>query len=122
EDGVITWEVIRDLFEPVAKDDYFMTILKIALDSYGILASSFKSSYGENNEEYMTGQRIYDSFKAKTLKNQFMGRRAGVDGEPLKKDLEQDGWKSQKYETRKEGIPNQNWFAVEAFVKKIDML
>jgi hypothetical protein len=122
EDGVITWEAIRDLFDPVAKDDYFMTMLKIALDSYDTLASSFESNYGKNNEKKMTGQEIYNSFKANTLEYQFMGRKFGVDGKLLKKDLEKDNWKTQNYETRKTELIKKNWFAVEAFVKKIDIL
>jgi hypothetical protein len=120
EDGVITWEEIRDLFEPVAKDDYFMTMLKIALDSYDTLASSFESNYGKNNEKMMKGQEIYDLFKKNTLEYQFMGRKEGFDGERLKKDLNNDGWKTQNYETRKTELLKKNWFSVEEFVKKID--
>lgn len=122
KDKVITWETVRDLFEPVAKDDYFMNILKIALDSYATLASSYESSYGKNNENRMTGQEIYDRFKENILENQSMGRDKGLNGLVLKKDLENGGWKTQRYETRKSGIPNCNWFAVEAFVKRIDSL
>lgn len=71
----------------------------------------------------MTGQEIYDAFKNNMLENQFMGRQSGINGQPLKNDLLSAGWKTQRYETRKmELLSNKNWFAVEEFVKQVDML
>lgn len=119
---IITWQTICELFDPVTKDDYFMMMLKLALQEYPTLASSSESSYGKNNQKSMSGLDIYESFKNQTLENQFMGRDKGINGQLLENDLLSGDWKTRKYETRKtELFSNRNWFAVEEFVKKIDL-
>jgi hypothetical protein len=48
-----------------------------------------------------------------------MGRRGGLGGAELKKDLASGGWRGQSYECRSTPIQNPNWFPVTEFIARI---
>jgi hypothetical protein len=114
---IITWEQLYDVYQKEYPEDYFLGLLKYALDSYCALVSHWVVNY----EEKIRGQVIYNKFKSGTLNVKIMGREKGVNGELLKQDIETGKWITQEYETGFKGdSPSENWFPVEEFVKRID--
>lgn len=115
----ITWEALYDKFKHVCPDDYFLNLLKLALDSYTDLVSH--SWVSSNCELKLCGRDIYKKYKSGTFNMNIMGRDKGLDGEPLKRDIESGRWKTQQYETSsKDSFFTENWFSIEEFVKQID--
>jgi hypothetical protein len=49
-----------------------------------------------------------------------MGRRGGLLGPELAKDLATGTWRTQNYECSSKAVGNPNWFTVAEFVAKID--
>lgn len=120
---VITWHDLYDQFLTVLPNDYFLTVLGIALDKYDDLVSHRSADGGKNNERKMTGLSIYEGFKAETLTMNIMGRQSGLNGKPIGEDLETGNWQKQIYETSSATeLPNPNWFYIEDFIARIDKL
>jgi hypothetical protein len=95
---VVTWEAVRDAYEDVASGEYFWQVLDLALDSYDQLVGPDRAEYGKHADDRMTGQAIYDRFKARSLGFELMGRNLGLQGDPLRQDVESGRWRKQVYE------------------------
>ncbi len=121
---VITWQNLYKQFITIVPDDYFLEVLRIALDTYDDLVS--RASGGKNNEGYMKGLAIYAAFKSGTLMRSVMGReKGGLYGKPIKDDFESGRWRTQRYETSSKtelANTNPNWFKIEDFIAQIDAL
>jgi hypothetical protein len=114
---IITWEQLIKAYQEVCPEDYFLGLLKFALESYAALVSHWVVNY----ERRLHGHDIYDGFKSGNLNIKIMGRENGIKGDPLKQDIETGKWKTQEYEIGFKGdSPSENWFSIEDFVKMID--
>lgn len=118
---VITWNTLYDQYSASYPDDYFLEVLKYALDNYDDLVSSTQSSYSQKT--HMTGLNIYRQYKNESLEIIIMGRNGGLTGKSLKDDLMTNSWSNQPYEVSSEETPrNRNWFYVEDFISLIDAI
>lgn len=121
EFSVITWQDLYKQFVKIMPNDYFLEILRIALDNHSNLVSS--KSGGKNNEVYMTGLSIYTEFKSGKLMMIIMGCNGGLNGKRLQQHLESGDWRTTRYETNSvNNLPKQNWFAIEDFIARVDAL
>jgi hypothetical protein len=118
---VLTWEHLLHTFSSARGEDYFTAVLRIALESYDELAAAGSmSNFGANNQGYMTGAEIA-RLRAAGAGPAVMGRNRGLDGPVVAEDLATGRWRTQRYETRAEGPPqNRNWFSVEEFCARAD--
>jgi hypothetical protein len=120
---VVTWEAVRDAYKDIAADEYFWQVLDLALDSYDELVGPHRAGYGRHADDRLTGQAIHDRFKAKSLEFELMGRNLGIQGDPLRQDIESGRWRRQLYEVHESGTPpNRNWFPVGDFIVLVDAL
>lgn len=76
----------------------------------------------QNNDAMVTGQEIYDEYKAGSSPYTWMGRQSGLSGEPLRDDLNSGAWRSREYEVRFEPRRRPNWFSIEDFVASVDQV
>lgn len=118
---IITWEQICDEFEPVVGDDYFIAMLRSALNSYDELAA-VPTQFGLNCEQYVSGQEIYDAFKSGDIAWTMMGRKwGGIRGKPLKDDIATGDWRDWPYEVHSRKAPSTgNWFPIADWVAVLD--
>jgi hypothetical protein len=75
---------------------------------------------GKNNASgKMTGEEIVRAHAEQ--RRLFVGRGGGVDGAAFRADVENQTWRTQKYETNKlvSVAPNENWFSIDEFVAKV---
>jgi hypothetical protein len=120
---VVTWEKVRDAYADIASGEYFWQVLDLALKTYDGLAGSGRAEYGKHAHDRLTGRLIHDRFKTTILGFELMGRKLGIQGEPLRQDVESGRWRAQVSEVRRSGPPpNRNWFPVAAFVALVDTL
>ena len=116
---IVTWEELYQKYKDVCRDDYFLHLLKLALDLYPELQSHPWIS--SNCELKICGREIYEKYKQGALAVKTMGRDKGLDGECLRRDIESGRWKTQQYETSsQECLPTDNWFLIQEFVKRVD--
>jgi hypothetical protein len=117
---VVTWEQVCRVFLPLrGPHEHFLGVLRLALAEYDSLVSRGSGSYGANAQRHMTGQEILDSF-GKDPGVQTMGRRRGLHGAELTRDVEQDAWRTHVYEVSASPVPvNLNWFLVDDFQAKV---
>ncbi|CAK0761898.1 putative Restriction endonuclease [Azospirillaceae bacterium] len=109
---VITWESVLDIYKDVAESDYFHKVLSVALDK---LDSSKKQK-----KKSTKGQEIFNKYENLSLEYQYMGRKGGLSGKLLKKDIEEGTWKNQPYEVGNEDKKEKpNWFPVSEFIKLV---
>jgi len=119
---IITWETIHNTYAHVLRDDYFLNLLKIALDSYDELVAE-RRQYGKNSEKKMLGEDIYNNFKSRQLDMVIMGRYMGLKGDYLLNDIQSGQWKKREYETSSSRTPfNDNWFNIKDFIEIIDRI
>lgn len=117
---ILTWQQICDSFSQTLGNDYFLAVLKLALESYDELVSK-SNEYGQNCEEKLPGLEIYNRFKNGDDTIQTMGRHEGLKGKALQNDIRSGKWQQQLYETSsKSELFNRNWFFVSQFVELID--
>ena len=74
-----------------------------------------------NNDDLVTGQDIYDGYKAGNLVYKWMGRNGGKSGKTLREDLSSGAWRTWAYEVRYESYPHNNWFPIEEFIELVDL-
>jgi hypothetical protein len=115
----VTWEQIRDTFADVAPP-YFVEVLRVALERYDHLAAPRVMTFGTNAEVKLTGAEVCRRHRDGTLTLGWMGRRGGLLGPELAKDLTTGTWRTQHYECSSKAVGNPNWFTVADFVAKID--
>lgn len=117
---VLTWERVSDTFRGVASP-YWIEVLDLALSRYDRLAA--RSGSRQNSDAVLTGRKILDDYKANDVAFDYtwMGRRGGLDGPELRKDVEDGMWENREYEVRHDRLPdNPNWFRVADFIKMIE--
>lgn len=117
----VTWEQIRDTFADVGPP-YFVETLRVALERYDHLAAPRVMAFGANAEVKLTGAEIHRRHRDGTLTLGWMGRRGGLLGPDLAKDLATGTWRTQSYECSSKAVGNPNWFTVAEFVAKVDAL
>jgi hypothetical protein len=71
----ITWHNLYQQFATIIPDDYFLELLRIALDIYDGLVSL--RSGGQNSQRKMSGLSIYNEFREGNLTMRIMGRKRG---------------------------------------------
>ncbi len=67
----------------------------------------------------LTGAEIYERHHAGSLATPWMGRKGGLNGAELAKDLTSGTWRGQLYECSSRPVQNTNWFTVAAFIARI---
>jgi len=117
---VVTWESVCKAYESVCKNDYFFNLLRLSLDMYEELVSTV--NFKQNSEEEIQGEQVYKRFKHGRLDKVSMGRKGGINGDRLKKDIATGKWRTFPYETssKKPEDINHNWFEIKDFVKLIE--
>lgn len=109
---IVTWEALIDEYEAVSPA-YFVSMLKEALRRYDDLVS--------RPPDRLLGQEIVARFKAGDHEYNCMGRQGGLEGDPLKQDVDSSRWMVKAYSCRQDPIPpNQNWFPIADFVKLVE--
>lgn len=116
----ITWEKILELFKDVSEYNYFIDILKFAVDNYSDLVSKYTiNQFGKNSEGRRKGIEIYKKFRE--LKIMRVGRRGGLNGDSFSEDINSGSWQDFEYEvSTKTDLPNRNWFSIKCFIKRIN--
>ncbi len=74
-----------------------------------------------NNDDLVTGQDIYDGYKAGNLVYEWMGRNGGKSGKTLREDLSSGAWRTWAYEVRYDSYPHINWFPIGEFIELEDL-
>lgn len=117
---VVAWEQVLSAFADF-RDDYFVEVLRIALESYDDLAA-VPTQWGTNCEQYESGARIYEDFKHGKCRWTMMGRKwGGLNGRPLMEDIASGAWRDWPYEVHSRKEPSTgNWFPIAAWVGLID--
>ena len=118
EAQVVTWERLADTFRDVAPA-YWVAILDEALQRYGGLVSRATTG-GQNNDGHRAGALIFERWQAGDREFLTMGRQGGLNGSPLREDLDSGRWRGWPYEVSRSLTPsNSNWFLVESFVSAL---
>lgn len=117
----VTWEQIRDTFADVGPP-YFVEVLRVALERYDDLAAPRVMTFGANAEIKLTGAEICHRHRDGTLALRWMGRRGGLHGPELAKDLATGTWRTQSYECSSKAVGNPNWFTMAEFGAKVEAL
>lgn len=112
---VVTWEQVLGDYEAVAPA-YWLGVLREALDRYEDLVSR-RSAFGVNADAKMTGADIVAAHAEGTLEFTYMGRAEGIDGEPLRCDIDSGAWRTRQYEVRVEPLEQKNWFPIPKFIE-----
>jgi hypothetical protein len=119
---VITWERLLCKFSEGREDDYWLAMLRLALDSYDDLVSR-AALRGANADTIRTGAVIVDAAQAGRLRYTIMGRNLGLRGDPLREDIESGRWRKQNYEVSSAAQPpNRNWFPIYEFIALVGAL
>ena len=117
---IITWDDIYKKYKEAYTEDYFLSLLKIALNYYDELVSE-STGYSKNCEIKMSGVDILKGYRAGTLDKKTMGRSMGLKGKYLLEDINSGRWRKQEYETSsKEKLPTDNWFYIKEFIELVD--
>ena len=126
---VITWDAVCEAYKDVASAHYFVEVLRTAISQYENLRSRGVATFRVHAEGLMSGEEIRDSLlgTCQAPNNGFpfqtMGRRGGLHGQELLKDISEGRWRKQIYEVKKSGDPiGSNWFRIDDFVKLVKEL
>jgi hypothetical protein len=112
--ATVTWERLLATYADVAPP-YFIEVLRVALARHEQLASP-RPTWGANAETKLTGAELYARHRAGSLLTPWMGRKGGLNGAELAKDIASGTWRSQLYECSSKPVQNTNWFDVAEFV------
>ena len=78
-------------------------------------------TFGQNCDDKIPGQEIWDRYESDDTTYTWMGRNRGLRGPELQKDVETGKWRTQRYEVRHHPLrDNRNWFPITDFIKKIE--
>jgi hypothetical protein len=117
---VVTWEALLGTFAVGRQDDYWMRMLRLALDAWPSLVGP-GVEYGRNADDRLRGSEIVRRFKEDNLEFLLMGRTESLNGGPLENDLKSGGWQRQVYAVRRETpAPTGNWFLISDFVAEVE--
>ncbi len=115
---VITWDDILKEYGRIYTDDYFLDLLRIALDRYGKLRAE-RRGHSQNCERYMSGKDIYKEHTYSTPKMKVMGRQGGL--KAMRSDVDSGRWQKQMYETNSQDtLFTLNWFRISEFISEIE--
>jgi hypothetical protein len=106
---MITWERLYHAYSSIYHDDYYLDILKHAIDHYYDLRGiSVKKSSGK-----LPGAIIFSEHIKRGIKR--VGRGQGVKG--LQNDLNDEPWKTREYEYGiDDDLPKVNWISIDDFI------
>lgn len=78
-----------------------------------------RASWGKNNAGgHMSGEELLAAYAEGTAL--CVGRRGGLNGQPMLQDIRSGEWRARGYETSPAAVPpNRNWFHLEAFVAAV---
>lgn len=114
-ESVFSWEEVITAYED--RPNYFLDVLKYAIESYDKLVSTRGSS--KKSERKMTGWEIYNKHKDGTLDYNLIGRGKGL--KQLLIDTQDDKWERQSYEvSSNKEIPNRNWCFIQDFINLVN--
>jgi hypothetical protein len=113
---IVTWENILAPFKKGGLASYWVAMLETALGDFSRLRSTIQ--FGTNNDNMLTGGEIVEGFGSDGF-YPMMGRAGGLNGSPLKEDLEKGTWKTHQYEVKSSTDQIPNWFLVSDFIHKI---
>jgi hypothetical protein len=117
---VLTWQDLYKQFAPLSPNDYFLEVLRIALETYDMLVSKTATS-GRNNERKMQGLEIYDAYQSGFIPPHTMGCQGGLSSPKLLEEIRSGQWRNRMYETSSsETLATRNWFLVVDFVSLVD--
>lgn len=119
---VIFWEEIIQEFESIMPNDYFLNVLKIAIEKFDDLKSSRSgnaTSFGMNMDFKISGAKILELHRSG--EKFWVGRFGGLNGEKFRMDLMTNNWENFEYEINSSSIsaPNRNWFSSSQFADKV---
>jgi hypothetical protein len=118
---VVTWEDVAEAYNDVAPP-YWLNVLKTALQNYANLIPP-PSTWGTYCDAYLSGSALRELFDAGDKTYTWMGRDQGIDGDLIADDIASGGWKSRKYEVRKNALDGHlNWFPIETFIERVRRL
>jgi len=117
---VVYWESVVEAYKVVGPT-YWVRILIEALDRYDKLRSQ-SSIYGANKDADLTGGEILADHHSAAPTYAYMGRNRGLDGPELANDIDTGGWRTRRYEVRRDPLEASNWFPVADFVALVDQL
>ena len=112
---IVTWEEILETFGDVVSAEYFVEVLRIALEKYPDL----KSKEVNNADDNLLGSEILARYQRGDVEFQMMGRQGGIGGFILRRDIDTGAWPSQRYEVRRLTDDRPNWFSIARFVDLI---
>ncbi|GAB4253169.1 MAG: hypothetical protein Kow00129_14110 [Thermoleophilia bacterium] len=119
--SIITWDALLDRYREIrGGDDYFMGMLALALEEWPKLAAK-PAAFRLNAEILLTGEEILARQDDPAVR--MIGRRGGLYGELLAKDVASGTWRVRRYEVSSatDGLAgNPNWFTVADFVKRCE--
>lgn len=117
---VITWETLLETFAADRRDDYWMRMLRLALNAWPDLVGP-GAEFSRNADDHLRGSEILNRFEKGDVEFLLMGRNEGLNGGPLDDDLKSGGWRKKVYQVRREGpLPNKkNWFLIADFVDQV---
>lgn len=108
---IVTWEDLADAYEGIAPE-YFIEMLRIALDGYDDLVS--------RPPDRLLGREILAHFEADKTEYLCMGRQGGLAGPALTEDISTGRWAIKAYSCRPDPEPpNANWFRIADFVERL---
>ncbi|MCI0712090.1 MAG: hypothetical protein L0154_18185 [Chloroflexi bacterium] len=75
---VITWQALHDQFELVDRDNYYLHMLRLALEAWDDLVSKTSISGGMNADDKISGYKIVEGYRNGQLPFVTMGRNGGL--------------------------------------------
>ncbi|MCC6556300.1 MAG: hypothetical protein IT372_25345 [Polyangiaceae bacterium] len=113
----VTWEQLAATYADVAPP-YFLEVLRVALARYDQLVAH-RAAFGENAEMKLRGDQLLAQHRAGTLVTPWMGRRGGLAGAELAKDIASGTWRGQLYECSSKPVQNPSWFTVAELAARV---
>jgi hypothetical protein len=119
---VVFWEEIISSYNEILADDYFLNVLRVAVDKFDDLRSQRNGdaiSFGKNMDFKLSGDKILEMHN--NGESFWVGRSKGRFGDKFKTDILTGGWKDFEYEINKtsKSVPNRNWFSSSQFVNDV---
>lgn len=112
---VVTWEQVLSEYDVVGPR-YWARVLAVALARHPELESRAATG-GKNADAVMTGKEIAEAFASGEPAFDHVGRIGGLNGQALANDVQNDKWRTTRYEVRQGSLPgNNNWFTLAEFI------
>jgi hypothetical protein len=113
---VITGEDVYHTYKEIPSAAYFNDMLWTAISQFDRLRAK-ERIFGENAQDFLSGEDIVNGFQQERFLFQTMGRQKGITGQQLIGDISRGEWRKRLYEVRRTSdLPNRNWFRISDFV------